>query len=55
MLQNYWQVFGLDEIEMEVHIGTPVPTAAHDRKALARLAQSAIEALIPDAEQGLPP
>lgn len=55
MLQNYWQVFGLHAVELEVRIGPPLPTAGHDRKALARLAQGAVEALMPDAEPATPP
>lgn len=45
LVGHFWRLTGLRRVEMVVHAGAAVPTAGHDRKALARLTHQEVTAL----------
>lgn len=48
--QHTWHVLGLKRIDIQIEVGTPLPTNGRDRKMLAQLAYRAVSGL---AEQSL--
>lgn len=42
---HVWQLLGLREVELCIRIGSPLPTAGHDRKELAQISHAVVHRL----------